>query len=235
MTLDILLNLLFLDNLTHNILTIVQNHLAMINILLADDHKMFTEGVRSILEKDDELHILGEADNGEELLTLLDKNPHTHLVILDVEMPKMNGIEVAKTIRKTYPNTKILMLTYHNEGDYIYDLYRMGVDGYLIKNKTGDSLIDAIHSIVKYKNRPFPSMDSWGSPSTPYTDEEIQLTSREVEVLNLAHLTGKEIGKELGIGKTTVDTHLENMRKKFKVDTTSKLLRKAIRLGYIKA
>ena len=208
----------------------------MINILLADDHKMFTEGVHTLLQKESDIKVLGEANDGQQLLELLQThNRNVDLVVLDIEMPNLNGIEVAKIIRKDYPQTRILILTYHNESDYIYNLHRMGVDGYVLKNKSGENLVGAIKDIVQYRNRPFPPMQQWAKASQPWTDEDIRLTKREKDVLQIADMTSQEIANQLGIGKTAVYTHLENMRKKFKVDTTNKLVRKAIRLGFIEA
>ena len=206
-----------------------------INILLADDHKIFLEGVRVILDQDEYLNVLGEAYDGEELLSLLKEYPQTNLVIIDIEMPNMNGIEITKVLRREYPQVRILVLTYHNEEDYIYNLRRMGVNGYVIKNQGASTLIGAIHDIIRYKNRPFPSIKLWQEGSKPWSDEEIHLTKRELDVLRLSDLTSKEIAAQLGIGPNTVNTYLENLRKKFDVDSTIKLLRKAIRLGYLKA
>lgn len=205
------------------------------NIIIADDHKMFAEGVRYILSQEPDMHILGEAADGQEALDLLRRNPHAQLLILDLEMPNMNGMEVLKRVRKDFPKVRTLVLTYHNEGDFIFNLHRMGANGYVIKNSGGEALLHAIRDIMKSRNRPFPPMHTWGPESQPWQEEDIQLTKREREVLNLSDLSREEIAGRLKIKTVTVDTHLENLRKKFRVDSTSKLTRKAIRLGFIQA
>lgn len=209
----------------------------MINILIADDHPIYSSGIKGILEKEEQIQVLGEARDGEELLELLKRNPHTRLVILDIEMPKLNGKQVAKILRKDFPEVRILILSYHNESDYIYDFYQMGVHGYLLKDKGGSRLLGAIWSIMKSGNRPFPPMDKWGPPKEPKPDEDLQvaLTSREMDVLDLSDLSSKEIAEQLNIDVKTVNHHRKNLRRKFDVDSTAKALRKAIKAGIIKA
>ncbi|MCB9291563.1 MAG: response regulator transcription factor [Lewinellaceae bacterium] len=203
------------------------------NIILADDHKMFAEGVRFILGQEPDMHILGEAADGLEAIELLRQNPHADLLILDLEMPNVNGVEVMKKVRKEYPGLRTLILTYHNEGDFIYNLHRMGANGYVIKNSGGEALLNAIRSIMKAQNRPFPPMNTWEQKSQPWQEEDIRLTKREREVLDLSDLSREEIAGRLKIKVFTVDTHLENLRHKFGVESTPKLTRKAIRLGFI--
>lgn len=206
----------------------------MINILIADDHQMFSQGIRNYLEKDPEIRILEEATDGEMVLEHLEKNPHANLMILDIEMPKLNGIEVARIAKKKYPKVKILMLTYHNEADFIFQLFQMGVHGYVLKNKSAENLLGAIHDIVDHNRLSFPMLSESPPPNRHFMDEPIQLTKRETEVLEWAWKNRDEIADELHISVYTVDTHLENMRKKFGVDSTTKLIWEAVKRGYLK-
>ncbi len=207
----------------------------MIYTIVADDHQMVTEGIRLILQQNKDIEVIGEARNGREVLELVRQNPHTNLLILDVEMPEVNGIEVTRHVRRHFPNIRILILTFHNEAEYIYNFQQMGVNGYVLKNKSGKTLLGAIQDIMVYGNPHFPLVKDWGPSRPTWKPEHIKLTQRESDVLKLVDLSAQEIADRLGIGEKTVNHHLKNMRRKFNVDSSSKLLRKAIRLGFIEA
>jgi len=115
-------------------------------IVLADDHYLIREGLRSILEERADFHVVGEASDGVELLLLLDQLK-PHLVILDISMPKLRGIETARQIKMKYPGMKILMLTMHQEREYLYEAISAGVEGYLLKNDAEEELLSAIETI----------------------------------------------------------------------------------------
>jgi DNA-binding NarL/FixJ family response regulator len=115
-------------------------------IVLADDHYLIREGLRSILEERADLQVVGEASDGRELLLLLDRLK-PHLVILDISMPNLQGIETARQIKKKYPGMKILILTMHREREYIYGAISAGVEGYLLKEDAEKDLFAAIDSI----------------------------------------------------------------------------------------
>lgn len=115
-------------------------------IVLADDHYLIREGLRSILEENADLQVVGEASDGLELLFLLDELK-PHLVILDISMPKLQGIETAHQIKMKYPGMKILILTMHREREYLYDAIYAGVEGYLLKEDAAEELLLSIDSI----------------------------------------------------------------------------------------
>ena len=115
-------------------------------IVLADDHYLIREGLRSILEERADLHVVGEASDGLELLLLLDRLK-PHLVILDISMPRLGGIETARQLKMKYPGMKILMLTMHQEREYLYEAISAGVEGYLLKDDAEKELLPAIETL----------------------------------------------------------------------------------------
>lgn len=192
-----------------------------IKILLVDDHQIFLDGLQSLLDKEPEMEVVGQADSGEETLRQLALQP-VEVVVLDISMPPgMNGIEAAKHIKKQYPATKIILLTMESEGKVIYQAMRMGLHGYVLKNKSKESLVAAIHAVVK-GNHYFPPellLRLIGNEEMPDDDEsEVKLTQREIEIICLMkkhpEFTSKEIGEHLFIATTTVEKHQQNAKKK---------------------
>ncbi|MEL7119223.1 MAG: response regulator transcription factor [Bacteroidota bacterium] len=209
----------------------------MINVILADDHKIVVEGLKYILKEDSSIKVVGEAYNGHQVLKILAKNQKVDIVVLDVEMDKMDGIETAKQINKRYPKTKILMLSMHKEKELLVELVDIGIAGYVLKDNTASQLVSAIHQIMAGK--PFfglAVLDVLSQPKPKKEYKQTVLTSQEENVLSLIGdgKTAKEISLEMNIKETTVNTHKRNLRHKLDVPNEKHLIRYAIKYGYSK-
>lgn len=211
-----------------------------IKVALADDHALFREGLKSILSRQEGISIVIEAGNGRELLdAMVEITPD--VVLLDLEMPEMDGVEACKVIRKLYPETKVLILTMHEEERMTAYLMEIGANGYLLKNTKKDVLLEAIktvdetgmYSTDRVTNALLKSLKQ-RSKKAPGLGT-VQLTRRELEVLELIaqELTNTEIGERLFISEKTVDGHRMNLLSKFGVKNTAGLIMKAVRQGFI--
>lgn len=208
-------------------------------VVIADDHIMLRRGIREIIEMEKKFIVVGEAGDGIELLALLNTTP-ADLVILDISMPKMRGIEAAQEIKSIYPNIKILFLSMHKRKVYLYHAFSAGANGYLLKEDTDTELLIAMNFILKGKAfvssiliRETPDIltDIF---STGFHTPEEKLTSREGEVLKLLAegSSSKEIAHILCISTRTVEHHRANMMRKLDLKTLADLIKYAIREGY---
>lgn len=203
----------------------------MINVLLADDHHMFIDGMKAMLEKEKDIKVVGDASNGDEVLSFLEKNL-VDVVVLDIEMPETNGIETAKIIRKEYPKVKVLILSMYNKKTFILELMKAGAAGYILKDKSKEELIGAIYNV--YKGQPHFGLEILSQitlPEPSETNAEVQLSEREIEVLCLIAegMTTKEVSKKLFISEATVNTHRRNLLQKIEVPNDKFLVRYAIK------
>jgi DNA-binding NarL/FixJ family response regulator len=210
-------------------------------VILADDHILVRRGLRRILEENSNLEIAGEAGDGLELLSLL-KKVDPDLVILDVSMPHLRGIEAIPEIRQSRPDMKVLVLTMYKEEEYLHQAISAGANGYLLKEDAEGELFTAIESIRRDKIYISPSlvdrsMQNWarlrrGEDKSPVTES---LTVREREILKLIAegKSNKEIGDLLCISVRTVERHRANMMDKLNVRKTAELVRYALRKNYV--
>ena len=204
-----------------------------IRLLLADDHPLIREGFRSLLNKNERFEIVGIAENGKELIELAGKEL-PDIILSDISMPVINGMEAIEQIRNLYPSIKSVVLTMHEEREYVINALRIGVQGYIIKNVERFDLEKAIITIFeggKYFS-PIVTNILAESVARPEPQAISELTPREKEVLELVaqgHST-KQIADKLGIGTRTVESHRVNMLKKMKVNNTAELVRKAIEM-----
>lgn len=209
----------------------------MIKVILADDQRMFLDGMRNALEKDPEIKIIGEATTGEDVLQLL-KQKEVDLVVLDIDMPNgMDGIEATKIIRMRYPKTQVLILSMFDNKEFIIQLMRYGAAGYILKNKTSKELLMAIHNVAA--GRTHYGLEVMGRVtdiSETYELEEVQLSKREVEILEKVAEgnSSDEIASLLNISVTTVSKHRQNILNKLGLKNAVQLTRFAIRNGYVK-
>ena len=204
------------------------------NVVIVDDHTMFREGVRKIIEEIEDVKISGEAGDGLELLKLL-KNSSPDLVILDLSMPNMRGLEAIKEIKRICPQTKILVLTMHKEKVFIRQVLKDGADGFLSKDDVSSELIRAIGTI-KQGGKYFSPMLFNIIPSLFRENEEKEvLTMREKEILKLLTEGKKtrEIGEALFISPHTVRRHRENIMGKLNTRKLADLIKYAIADDYI--
>ncbi len=193
-----------------------------IKVMITDDHVMIREGIRQILEFDGKIEVIAEAGDGVECLSLLEKNM-PQVLLLDINMPHKNGIEVLKEIRDKKMPVKVLILTVHNEVDYLIKAVDIGVDGYLLKNSGSAELIKAIDSVLKGESyiQPdlIPMLNSRLISKNDNQEKIDTLTRRELEVLRFVAIGmfNKEIGEEMNISERTVKNHISSIFKKIDV------------------
>lgn len=206
-------------------------------VLLVDDHQIIIDGLKSLLQNSDEIKVTGEAKNGREALRIIEiLKPD--VVLMDIDMPVMNGIDTLKEIRKQFRDVKVIILSMHNEAGMIKSLMDIGANGYLLKSCAQDELIGAIKKVSTGQNY-FSTDVTLALLNTSGTSNSEQkselLTERETEILKLiaAGFSNKEIGDQLFISHRTVDTHRTNLMKKLDVNNIAGLISYAIRNGIV--
>lgn len=209
----------------------------MINLLIADDHQVVIDGLRSLLSLEADFNVVGEALNGKMVLEAL-KDQKVDVVLLDINMPVMDGIETAKLMREHYPDVKILILTMYNKPEFIRNILDAGASGYVLKNAGKEELIDAIRKVVRGEGYFSLSvtktmMESFKSGSD---SNKVELTKRERGVLTLIAEGDKssEIAEKLFLSTNTVNTHRKNLLSKLNIKNTAGLVRYAIKNGFTK-
>ncbi len=214
-----------------------------IKVLLADDHQILLDGILSFLEKNAEekgaanpslIKVVGVAHNGEEALRLMEKQP-VDVAVLDINMPVLDGLETARRIRQQYAATKIILLTMQGEGYFVLNALRSGVHGYVVKEKSTETLIQAIRQVFHGSKYYSPDLlDGIGPEHTESSPEKpvVDLTVREREIL--CHLaknpnqTAEDIGAQLHIAMVTVQTHLRNIKQKLNMKKSGELIKYAV-------
>jgi len=206
----------------------------MIQILIADDHQMFREGMRSLINGIDQMQVVGEAASGLETIDFLKENV-TDIVLLDYNMPDLTGLESIIEIRKQKIDVKIIMLTMHNKREIIRDVLAAGADGYLLKDSSREQLIEAITEVQSGESYFVDDVkDSLkDSYRIPFEKKVIRLTPREKDVLKLIceELTTQEIADKLFISVNTVETHRKNLISKTGVKNGIGLVKFALTNG----
>ena len=190
-----------------------------VKVILADDHSMIREGIKQLLEITGEFEVVGEAADGVECLALL-KKVKADILLLDINMPNMNGLQVLEKLNKTQYDIKVMILTVHNEIEYLIKAIDIGIDGYLLKDSGSAELKKAIFSIYNGEKYVQPEL-------TPLLNQKLfekesdldkihSLTKRELQILKLIAegLFNKEIGDRLNISERTVKNHVFNLFKK---------------------
>ncbi len=209
----------------------------MINIIIADDHKIMVDGLRNILEEDPEISISAVAYNGSEVLSILESSK-PDIVLLDIDMPGMNGIDCAREILRSYPEIKIAILTMHQENSLIRKFIEMGVKGYMLKTIPSEELIMAVKLI--YNGGEYFNSDVTRELLRPSQPSKVllsidplveQLTKREREIIRLIceGSSNTQIGERLFISPKTVDSHRTNIMKKLDLHNTAALVRFAFK------
>ena len=206
-----------------------------IEIIIADDHMMIREGLKQLLELDGTMKVIAEANDGEECLTLLNKKIHPDILLLDINMPKKNGIEVLEYIKQNKIPVKVLILTVHNEVEYLLKAVDIGIDGYLLKDSSYDELKEAIDVIISGNTYIQPSLlPALNESMEDYAldKEKIEwLTKRELDVLRLISkgCSNKKISDELTISERTVKNHISHIFRKIDVEDRTQAAVFAIR------
>ena len=217
--------------------------LSSFKILLADDHVMFRRGIKSIIQRMDNVEVVGEAGDGLELLKLL-KDIRPHLVILDISMPKLQGLEATQEIKSLDPEVKVLILSMHKEREYIHHALTAGAEGYLLKEDADGELISAIETLRRGGTFISPLLstqmaeifvDKFSAGGKPREAAGEPLTIREREVVKLIAegKSSREIGELLFISSRTVHHHRTNIMRKLNLKRSADLVRYAIQKGYV--
>ena len=203
-------------------------------VILADDHAMFREGVRRIVERIEDLSIICEVNDGLELLDVL-KGSRPDLIILDISMPNLRGLEAIREIKKIYPKVKVLVLTMHKKREFIQQALRDGADGFLLKEDAGAELIRAVQTIRNGEKYLSSLLSSVFTSIALEKEEPEILTRREKEVLKLVAegKKTKEIAEALYISPNTVRRHRYNVMEKLKIKRLADLVKYAISQNYI--
>jgi DNA-binding NarL/FixJ family response regulator len=207
-------------------------------ILLVDDHKILREGICSLIREYDDIEVIGEAADGNTALQMV-KQLLPDLVIMDISMPDMNGIDATRMIRNEHPDIKIIALSMHHDKQFVSEIFRAGASGYLIKDSAFDELDHAIRIVMSGKTYINPQIASLvveslvSQSSTPTTQSFSLLTEREREVLQLIAegRSTKQIAYDLRVSSKTVESHRRQVMGKLNIRSVAELTKFAIREG----
>ncbi|MBU2237624.1 MAG: response regulator transcription factor [Gammaproteobacteria bacterium] len=201
-----------------------------IRVLLVDDHMLVLDGLQARLELEGNIDIIATASNGLEALEKA-KETQPDLVLMDVSMPVLNGLEATKRFKAEQPNVKILMLSMHNDKEYILSLIQSGANGYVLKDVSSEELVQAINTVHQggtyFSSGASDSLFSLASASPKESEE---LTKRETAVLKALAVgfSNKEIAQSLNISVRTVETHRQNVKNKLDIHTSAGLIKYAL-------
>lgn len=211
----------------------------MIKILIADDHQILLDGIKAILETDPQLKVVATASNGHEVLKVL-KNKSVDVLLLDLQMPEMDGLETIDHVNKDFPDLKILMLTTNDEGSIITTLFKKGATGYLLKNSSKEILIQGIKDAyvgqkVLSPHLTLKMIESLGEKPKSFSGQIPKITKRELEVVKLIakQYTTQQIADTLYVSTNTVATHKRNLFVKMDVKNSVGMIKKAMDWGMI--
>ena len=213
----------------------------MITVLIADDHSVVREGIRRVLESESDILVCAEAGDGEEVLALIERH-QPDLVILDITMPRLSGLETLERIRSKHPRVKTVLLSFRADPPLIQSAVSLGADGYLLKNAGKHEILSAIREVMRggsYFSPPIAQeiAEQIREPERTSGQPIAKLSGREREVLRLIAegLSAKEIADQLGISIKTVEAHRTSLMRKVGVRKATELVRYAVRHGLIEA
>ncbi|APV44500.1 two component transcriptional regulator, LuxR family [Dehalogenimonas formicexedens] len=215
--------------------------MAKTRVMIADDHAVLREGMRRLLEQEKDMEVVGEASDGEEAVRLVDEQK-PDVVLMDIVMPKLTGVEATKLIKKANPSTAILILTAYSDIRYILGLLEAGASGYLLKSARADEIVGAIRAVRSGES----VLDSMAtrkllervvnlSKETPEDKSRGQLSPREIEILRLAArgMSNRDIAEKLELSMRTVKAHLSNIFNKMRCSSRTEAIVKGFREGYV--
>jgi DNA-binding NarL/FixJ family response regulator len=206
-------------------------------VLLADDHGLIRQGLRALLEGQG-FQVVGEASDGHEMLRTAEKT-HPDVAIVDIRMPVLNGVDAARELTKSSPNTKVIILSQHDENQYVTEALQAGAKGYVLKSQGAQDLVHAIREVCRGSVYLSPSISNTvvGAYLSKNSVSADALSGRERQVLQLVGegKSTKDIAMQLGISVKTAESHRARLMKKLDIHETASLVRYAIRRGLIQA
>ncbi len=207
-----------------------------IRVLLADDHPVLRKGIRTILEMEDDIQVVGEAEDGEEAIQKV-KALRPDVLVLDMAMPDKNGVEVVRELAQEGIAVNVLVLSAYDDEEFIAEMVDAGVAGYLLKREALDAIVEAVRGVAAGEKGWFSRAVITKMLSAQRTSREIPLSEREKEILNYLSMgwSNAMIGEKLGITERTVRYHLRNIYGKIGVDSRGMAIAWGIRHGYGKA
>ncbi len=209
-----------------------------IRVIIADDHAVLRDGTRELLQREDDIEVVGEAGDGAAAVALVE-DVRPDVAILDIAMPGLNGVEATARIKSAHPEVAVLVLTVHDEDAYVFAILEAGAAGYLLKNVRGAELVEAVRAVMAGESVLHPTImrkvmgrfrgEQKGS------GDQTRLTTRELEVLRLAASgrSNKQIGSELELSPRTVQVHLSGVLAKFGVASRTEAVIEGLKRGWI--
>ncbi len=202
----------------------------MINVVIAEDHQSLIDGIKIFLEYEDDIKVVGEANDGERLLEIV-RLKQPDVVLTDIRMPKMDGITATRHLKKEFPGCKVIAFSMFEQDEAINQMQEAGAEGYIMKNSSLKVVLAAIRTVMDGETYFDATIKN---SNLKKTDNDIPLSKREMEIVKLIGegKTSQEIADILFIGKTTVDTHRKNILKKLSLQGKSELLRYSMEKKY---
>ncbi len=208
----------------------------MLRLIIAEDHQLLIEGLFSILSEVEGLTLLKPVNDGKQLINSLHSNNNADMVLLDLNMPNMDGIKTLEVLKRDFPNIKVIVLTNYNQPQLVDKIRKLGAHGYILKSSASSILKEAISKVAQGESYFEQSLDAEIDSNHYFKDDfmkKFQLTRREVEIIKMIEkeLTSKEIGDNLFISEFTVGTHRKNIMRKLDVKNIAGLLKIAHQFG----
>ena len=209
----------------------------IIKVLIADDHALFREGTRNLIDQEKDMKVIGEASDGEKAVKLVTELK-PHVILMDIAMPVVNGIEATKQIKARFPKTAVLILTAYDNDQYIVALLEAGAAGYLLKDVSGRNLVNAIRAVFAgHPSIARKVFNHFGTTSRQpeETSEIAELSEREMEILQLAArgMSNQDIATHLYLSRRTIQSHLANIFRKMDVGSRTEAVLQALRKGWL--
>lgn len=219
---------------------VIRVEMSKITVVIADDHELFRQGTRNLIENEEDIEVVGEAVNGKEAIEMVEKLK-PDIVLMDISMPEVNGIEATKRIKIIRPSTAVIILTAYDNDKYISALLEAGAAGYLLKNVRGTELINAIRSVFTGESVLHPViaqkvLSRFASDKGKHEPvQDIEISERELEILKLAAkgMSNQDIADSVFVSRRTVQTHLANIFRKMDVSSRTEAVLRSIKTGLL--